>query len=79
MSRVTTKPVFGVSDHVRYKPCCRVTARGLKFRIYEVEGLGYLYSENKGPDQLRGHCFRICKNRVSHDAAHIVEPVRKSH
>ena len=29
-------------------------ARGLKFRIYEAEGLYYLCSENKGADQLRG-------------------------
>ena len=62
-------------------------ARGLKFRIYEVEGLYYPCSENKGPDQLRGYreadlrlCFRICKMLVfayvkcwfSHDAAHII-------
>ena len=46
-------------------------ARGLKFRIYEVEGLLYLCSENKGADQLRGYresdlrlCFRICKKPV---------------
>ena len=46
-------------------------ARCLKFRIYEVEGLYYLCSENKGADQLRGDrkadlrlCFRICKNPV---------------
>ena len=28
--------------------------RGLKFRIWKVEGLFYLCSENKGADQLRG-------------------------
>ena len=46
-------------------------AIGLKFRIYEVEGLYYLCSENKGADQLRGYreadlrlCFRICKMLV---------------
>ena len=46
-------------------------ARGLKFRIYVVEGLYYLCSENKGADQLRGYreadfrpCFRKCKNQV---------------
>ena len=46
-------------------------ARGLKFRIYKVEGLYYLCSENKGADQLRGYreadlrlCFRICKMLV---------------
>ena len=43
-------------------------ATSLKFRIYEVEELCYLCSENKGADQLRGYreadlrlCFRICK------------------
>ena len=46
-------------------------ARGLKFRIYKVEGLYYLCSENKVADQLRGYreadlrlCFRICKTLV---------------
>ena len=44
---------------------------GLNFRIYEVEGLYYPCSENKGADQLRGYreadlrlCFRICKKPV---------------
>ena len=43
-------------------------ARGLKFRIWVVEGLYYPYIENKGADQLRSYCaadlrlcFRICK------------------
>ena len=31
-------------------------AGGLKFRIYEVEGLYYQCSENKDADQL--HCYR---------------------
>ena len=41
-------------------------ARGLKFWIYEEEGLYYLYlcSENKGADQLCGLCFRICRKPV---------------
>ena len=46
-------------------------ARGLKFRIKEVEGMYYPSSENKGADQLRGYreadlrlCFRICKMLV---------------
>ena len=46
-------------------------ARGLKFRIWKVEGLYYLCSENKDADQLRGLreadlrlCFRICKKPV---------------
>ena len=46
-------------------------ARGLRFRIYVVEGLYYQCSENKGADQLRGYreadlrlCFHICKKPV---------------
>ena len=45
--------------------------RGLKFRIWKVEGLYYLCSENKDADQLRGYreadlrlCFRISKKPV---------------
>ena len=41
-------------------------ARGLKFCIYEVDGLYYLCVKKKGADQLRGYrevdlrlCFRI--------------------
>ena len=39
-------------------------ARGLKFRIYEVEGLYYPCSENKGAEADLRLCFRICKNPV---------------
>ena len=46
-------------------------ARGMKFRIQEVEGLYYPCSENEGADQLRGYreadlrlCFRICRNPI---------------
>ena len=46
-------------------------ARGLKFRIWKVEGLCYLCSENTGADQLRGYreadlrlCFYKCKMLV---------------
>ena len=46
-------------------------ARGLKFRIQQVEGLNYPCNENKGADQLPGNCeadlclcFRICKMLV---------------
>ena len=44
-------------------------ARGLKFRNKEAEGLYFLYSVNKGADQLRSYreadlhlCFHISKN-----------------
>ena len=53
-------------------------ARGLKFRIEEVEGLYYPCNETKGADQLRGYreadlrlCFRIFKSRFSHKEAHL--------
>ena len=39
----------------------------------------YLCSESNGADQVCGYraadlclCFRICKNRLSHDAAHAI-------
>ena len=42
------------SDTNRAEQLIKKMARGLKFRIYEVEGLYYVCSENKGADQLRG-------------------------
>ena len=46
-------------------------ARSLKFRLWKVEGLYYLCSENKGADELRGYreadlrlCFRMFKKPV---------------
>ena len=73
MSLVLRKPVFGYptrSDTNRALQPHKM-ARGLKFRIYEVEGLYYPCSENKDADQLCGYreadlrlCFRICKNPV---------------
>ena len=55
-------------------------ARGLKFRIYEVEGWYYLCSKNKGADQLRGQreadlvfVFAFAKIRFSHEAARVIK------
>ena len=59
------KPVFGISDQVPHKPAYIQTqkmVRGLRFRIYQVEGLYYLYSKNKGNDQLR---FLMTKIRLT--------------
>ena len=46
----------------------QMTARSLKFRLKEEEGLYYSCCENKGADELRGYreadlrlCFRICR------------------
>ena len=64
------KPTFWFptwSDTNRAAQSLNMT-RGMKFRIYEEEGLYYLCNENKGADQLRSYCaadlrlcFRICK------------------
>ena len=73
MNRVMRKPTFWFpawsNTNQTVQP--HKMARGLKFRIYEVGGLYYLCSENKGADQLRGYreadlrlCFRICKMLV---------------
>ena len=60
--------MFPIRSHTNRAVQSQKMARGLKFRIKEVEGLYYLCSENKGADQLRGYreaglrlCFRICK------------------
>ena len=68
------KQVFGVSDKSNTNQAVQPQkmARGLKFRIWEVEGLYYPYSENIGTDQLRNsYCaadlrfrFHICKMQV---------------
>ena len=42
------------SDTNRAEQLIKKMARGFKFWIYEVEGLYYICSENKGADQLRG-------------------------
>ena len=54
-------------------------ARGLKFLILAEEGLYYLCSGNKGPDQLRNSTKVICafvfayaKIQFSHDPAHFI-------
>ena len=53
-------------------------ARGLKFRITEIEELYYPCSENKGADQLRGYreadlrlCFRIWEKPVNSQRGHL--------
>ena len=72
------KPVFGVSYQVQHKPGCTATESGMRLEIsdLEEEGLYYLYSENKGSDQLHGHCaadsifvFACAKSRFLYDGA----------
>ena len=76
------KPVFGVSDQVRYKPGCTATENGQRFEISDLlSGLYYLCSENKGTDQLCGYreadrvfVFAYAKSRFSHDEALMTQP-----
>ena len=67
------KLVLGVSDTSDTNQAVQPQkiARGLKFRIYEVEGLYYPCSEKNGADRLRSYCaadlhlyFHICKMQV---------------
>ena len=67
MSRIMRKPVSGFPT----AGCTIKMARGLKFGIYEVEGLYFLCSKNKSADQLRGDrsadlrlCFHVCRKQV---------------
>ena len=73
MSRIMRKQTFWflTGSDINQAVQLQKMARGLKFRISEVEGLYYPCSENKGADQLRGYreadlrlCFRICKKPV---------------
>ena len=73
MSLVVRKPFSGfpTRSHANQAVQPQKMARGLKFRILEVEGLYYPHSENKGADQLCSYCaadlrlcFRICKKLV---------------
>ena len=73
MCLVLRKQVFGVSTWPDTNRAAQPQkmARDLKFQIKKEEGLHYLFSENKGADQLRGNheanlrlCFRICKTLV---------------
>ena len=80
MSLVVRKTVFGVPtrSHTNRAVQPQKMVGDLKFRVYEVEGLHYMCSENKGADQLCDYrtadvrlCFRKCKSRFSHGAAQI--------
>ena len=44
MSRVTTKPVSGVSDQVRHKPGCTATEDGLRLEISDLKNRGIALS-----------------------------------
>ena len=69
-SHVMRKPTFWFPtwSDTNWAVQLQKMARGLKLRIWKVEELYYLCSENKGADQLLGYreadlrlCFRICK------------------
>ena len=59
------KPFFGVSDQLRHNQAVQPQkmARNWEFRIWVVEELYYLCSENKGADQLR--VYRAAELRLS--------------
>ena len=55
MSRVMRKQVFGVSDQVRHKSDKIIKENSQRLEIKEIEGLYYLFSENKDANQLHGY------------------------
>ena len=62
---------FPTRPHTNHAVQTHKMARGLKFRIWEVEGSYYPFSLNKCADQLRSYCaadlrlcFRKCKKPV---------------
>ena len=69
LSRVMRKPVFRVFNQVRQKHDCTATEDGQRIEILDLGRRGaVLCSENKGADQLCGHCaadlhlfFCICE------------------
>ena len=82
MSHVTRSRsvLFSTMSHTNQAVQPQKMARSLKFGIYEVEGLYFLCSENKGAAQLICiFVFAYAKNRFSHDAAHIVKVVSFEH
>ena len=74
MSLVVSKPVFGFPTRSNINQAVQPhnMARGLKFRIQEVEGLCYQCSENKGAKLICVFVFADTKSRFSHDAAQIM-------
>ena len=61
MSLVFRKPVFGIFDQVRHKPCCTIIEDDKRLVISDLGSRGILHpcSENKGADQLRGYCVFV--------------------
>ena len=71
MSRVIRKPALVSRCNTKQAVQAQKMVRGFKFLIKEVEGLHYLFSENKSADQLYDHCaadlhlcFCTCKKQV---------------
>ena len=76
MSLVERKPVNGISDQVSTNRAVLLQkmARGLKFRIYDEEGLYYPCSGNKGAATAKLICVFVsayAKSRFSHDEVQI--------
>ena len=82
MSRDARKPVFGFKTRfdTNLPVQSQKKVRSLKFWLQVEEELYYLYSENKGADQLRStvtaklicaFVFALAKVQSSHDAAHM--------
>ena len=61
LGHVTSKPVVMGWDQVRHKPDCTTQkmARGLKFQIFEIEGLYCLCGKSKDADRFSRHTAEL--------------------
>ena len=69
MSQEKLYSVFPTRYNTNHAAQPQKMAIGLKFWIKETGGLYYLFSKNKGNDQLHGNCvfvFAYAKSRFSH-------------
>ena len=77
MSLVTRKPVFGVSDQVRFKPVCTAIETSWRLEILNVETTGIILSKQRITKAHRyagwsaPFLFAYGKSRFSYDVAHM--------
>ena len=79
MGLYATKPVFGVSDEVRFKPACSATETSLKIEFSLIASLDMIFSIRRITKDveagLRLCCLQTPEDRGSHVEAHIMQNI----
>ena len=76
MGRIATKPVFGVSDKVRFKPACSATGTSYKIESSFVASFDMVLSKQRiTKTGLRLCCSQTPEDRFSCVEAHIVSNI----